>query len=86
MSELGQGWRSPFGGARTSKFRLAEGAPRGHGDNPERIKRIMPEFGFAAPRRELDIDDLPDTLKPVAESAQPIYERLARHKLSASKG
>jgi len=25
-------------------------------------------------------------LKPVAESAQPIYERLARHKLSASKG
>jgi hypothetical protein len=46
----------------------------------------MPEFGFAAPRRELDIDDLPDTLKPVAESAQPIYERLARHKLSASKG
>jgi hypothetical protein len=41
--------------------------------------------GFAAPRRELGIDDLPDALKPVAESAQPIYERLARHKLSASK-
>jgi hypothetical protein len=46
----------------------------------------MPEFGLAAPRRELDIDDLPDTLKPVAASAQPIYEGLARHKLAASKG
>jgi hypothetical protein len=42
--------------------------------------------GFAAPRREPGVDDLPDALKPVAESAQPIYERLARHKLSASKG
>jgi hypothetical protein len=42
--------------------------------------------GFAAPRRELGVDDLPGALKPVAESAQPIYERLARHKLSASKG
>jgi hypothetical protein len=42
--------------------------------------------GFAAPRREPGVDDLPDALKPVAESAQPIYERLTRHKLSASKG
>ena len=41
--------------------------------------------GFAAQRREPGIDDLPDALKPVAESAQPIYERLARHKLSATK-
>jgi hypothetical protein len=41
---------------------------------------------MAWPRRELDIDDLPDTLKPVADSAQPIYEGLARHKLSVSKG
>jgi hypothetical protein len=37
--------------------------------------------GFAAPRCELGVDDLPDALKPVAEAAQPIYERLARHKL-----
>ena len=41
--------------------------------------------GFAAPRRELGVDDLPDALKPVAEAAQPIYERLARHKLGASQ-
>ena len=39
--------------------------------------------GFAAPRCELGVDDLPDALKPVAEAAQPIYERLARHKLGS---
>jgi hypothetical protein len=41
--------------------------------------------GFAAPRCELGVDDLPDALKPVAEAAQPIYERLARHKLGPRK-
>jgi Sulfotransferase domain len=42
--------------------------------------------GFAAPGREVDFDDLPDALKPVAEAAWPIYERLARHKLGARQG
>jgi hypothetical protein len=42
--------------------------------------------GFAAPRREVGFDDLPDALKPVAEAASPIYERLSRHKLGARKG
>ena len=32
---------------------------------------------------ELGFDDLPDALKPIAAAARPIYERLARHKLSA---
>jgi hypothetical protein len=39
--------------------------------------------GFAAPRSEAGFDDLPDSLKPIAEAARPIYDRLARHKLAA---
>jgi hypothetical protein len=38
--------------------------------------------GFAPPRREAEFADLPEALKPLAEAARPIYERLARHKLS----
>ena len=41
--------------------------------------------GFAPPRREPGFDDLPDALKPIAEAARPLYERLARHKLSRSR-
>ena len=41
--------------------------------------------GFEPPRREVGFDDLPDALKPVAEAAWPIYERLSRHKLGARK-
>ena len=37
--------------------------------------------GFAPPRREPSFDDLPDALKPIAEAARPLYERLARLKL-----
>ena len=35
--------------------------------------------GFAPPRAERGFDDLPDHLKPLAEAARPLYERLARH-------
>ncbi len=38
--------------------------------------------GFASPRQEAGFDDLPDSLKPIAEAARPIYDKLARHKLS----
>ena len=38
---------------------------------------------FARPRREIGFEDLPSRLKPVAEAAQPIYDRLARHKLNS---
>ncbi len=37
--------------------------------------------GFAPPRREIEFDELPDSLKPIAEAARPFYERLARHRL-----
>jgi hypothetical protein len=39
--------------------------------------------GFAAPRAEVGFEDLPDSLKSIAEGARPLYEKLARHKLSA---
>jgi hypothetical protein len=39
--------------------------------------------GFAPPRREPVFDELPDALKPLAEAARPLYERLARHRLRA---
>ncbi len=38
--------------------------------------------GFAPPRREAGFEDLPDSLRPIAEAARPLYERLARHKLA----
>jgi hypothetical protein len=38
--------------------------------------------GFEPPRQEARLEDLPDTLKPIAEAAQPLYERLARYKLA----
>ncbi len=40
--------------------------------------------GFAAPRPEPSIDDLPDALKRLAEKARPLYETLAAHKLKPS--
>jgi hypothetical protein len=39
---------------------------------------------FAAPRPEILFDDLPDTLKPLAAAARPIYDRLAAHKLGTA--
>ncbi len=38
--------------------------------------------GFAPPRPEPTIDDLPDALKRLAEKARPLYETLAAHKLT----
>ncbi|MDF7773726.1 HAD family hydrolase [Sphingomonas sp. AOB5] len=38
--------------------------------------------GFNPPARFATFDDLPDTLKPVAEAARPYYERMAQHKLA----
>ena len=36
---------------------------------------------FHSPRREVAFDELPDALKPIADSAAPIYDRLAAHRL-----
>ena len=38
--------------------------------------------GFAAPRKEAGLGDLPDSLKPIAEAARSIYDRLARHRIA----
>lgn len=35
--------------------------------------------GFTAPDRVASFDDLPDSLKPIAEAARPYYERMARY-------
>jgi len=37
--------------------------------------------GFAPPRPEPTLDDLPDALKRIAEKARPLYETLAAHRL-----
>ena len=42
--------------------------------------------GFAAPRREVRFEELPDILKPIAEAARPIYDRLAAHRLKPAAG
>jgi hypothetical protein len=39
--------------------------------------------GFAAPSPDTQFDDLPDSLKPLAEKARPLYETLAAHRLRA---
>ena len=39
--------------------------------------------GFAPPAPAVRFEDLADPLKPIAEAAQPYYERLARHALRA---
>jgi hypothetical protein len=38
--------------------------------------------GFAPPRPPITLDELDPALRPIAEAARPIYERLAAHKLS----
>jgi hypothetical protein len=48
---------------------------------PAWYEAVERSTGFAPPRREVAFDDLPDSLKPIAEAARPLYERLARHKL-----
>ncbi len=39
--------------------------------------------GFTAPDRVATFEDLPDSLKRVAEAARPYYERMAKHRLRA---
>lgn len=53
---------------------------------PAWYETVERSTGFAKPRREIGFEDLPSSLKPVAEAAQLIYDRLARHKLTAWAG
>jgi hypothetical protein len=43
---------------------------------------VWASTGFEAPRAEATFEGLPDRLKPIAECARPLYERLARHRLA----
>lgn len=52
---------------------------------PAWYEAVERSTGFARPRPETRRDDLPDSLKAIADSARPIYDRLARHKLSPRK-
>jgi hypothetical protein len=49
---------------------------------PAWYAEVEKSTGFAPPPLEPGFDDLPDSLKPVAEAARPLYESLARHKLA----
>ena len=51
---------------------------------PAWYAEVEKSTGFAPPSAEPSFDDLPDSLKPIAEAARPLYERLARHKLAAA--
>jgi len=51
---------------------------------PAWYAEVEKSTGFAPPAAEPGFDDLPDSLKAIAEAARPLYERLARHKLAAA--
>jgi hypothetical protein len=50
---------------------------------PVWYEAVEKSTGFAPPRAEAGFNDLPDSLKRIAETARPLYEKLAVHKLSA---
>jgi hypothetical protein len=41
--------------------------------------------GFGAPRAEVGFAELPDSLKPLAAAARPIYDRLLAHRLKGAR-
>lgn len=48
---------------------------------PAWYAEVEKSTGFAPPGPEPGFDDLPDSLKALAEAARPLYERLARYRL-----
>ncbi|MBV9287041.1 MAG: hypothetical protein JO288_04330 [Hyphomicrobiales bacterium] len=48
---------------------------------PAWYEAVERSTGFDPPREEVGLADLPDVLKPIAERARPIYDRLAAYKL-----
>ena len=48
---------------------------------PAWYAEVEKSTGFAPPAIEPGFDELPDSLKPVADAARPLYERLARYRL-----
>ncbi len=49
---------------------------------PHWYHAVEASTGFAPPRPGIGFDDLDDSLKPVAEAARPLYERLSAHRLA----
>ena len=45
---------------------------------PAWYDKVEQSTGFGPPRREIAFESLPDRLKPIAEAARPLYERLVR--------
>lgn len=48
---------------------------------PAWYDKVEQSTGFSAGRADVGFDALPDRLKPIAEAARPLYERLALHRL-----
>ena len=48
---------------------------------PAWYDRVEQSTGFSGARPEITFAQLPDRLKPIAEAARPLYERLAAHRL-----
>jgi hypothetical protein len=53
---------------------------------PVWYESVEKSTGFAPPRNEAGFDELSDALKRIAEAARPLYENLARHKLTPLGG
>ena len=51
---------------------------------PAWYDEVEKSTGFAPPRPEPSFDELAEALKPIAAAARPLYERLARVKLTAA--
>ena len=49
---------------------------------PAWYDKVEASTGFAPARQEIGFDALPGHLKPIAAAAMPIYEQLARHRIS----
>lgn len=49
---------------------------------PAWYDQVVRSTGFGPPRREIAFEDLRDDLKPIADAARPLYERLVRHRIS----
>ena len=52
---------------------------------PAWYESVEASTGFAKPRREVGIDELPEKTRPIATAARRIYDRLAAHKLRTDR-
>ena len=50
---------------------------------PAWYDKVVRSTGFGQPREEIGFEALDDRLKPIAEAARPLYDRLRKHRLAA---